>query len=224
MSQFQLLVREDLPKGEWKNGDHFYSGIFGLKTNIIDLNYKTKYGEFVAVEIDEDAFDAIFEGLEPVQDVIKKLPDQTTSIQKPKDTTIRGCEIDSSNPIEIVGTIEIANHNVTTTGLGLFVKFIKTNEIIGMSMSEVMELIFDQGATNAMVLRRKNGVLHSNTIHVADGLPSFDSRYWRKDVYGDAKRDFAPLTAEASARVQDCMQRLMKFRNKRAIEKERKEE
>jgi NAD-dependent SIR2 family protein deacetylase len=176
MGKKVLKVREDFYQQNLFAGDivYFMEG----KYKILDTQYRNQYGPFILCEyleeFEENTLDSIVEQAIPA---------------------------DPDNPYEIIGTIHLKGYRNLFAGPGFFVKNRKQDHITGMSFKETLQILMREGATNATATRSISGVFHSSTIDSIEGLPSFDSHYWKREVYDQNGKAFAELTDSAKREV-----------------------
>jgi NAD-dependent SIR2 family protein deacetylase/molecular chaperone GrpE (heat shock protein) len=156
---------------------HFIEGAY----KILDTHFQNQFGEFILCEY-----------LEEIGEDMDSKVEQAIPAH-------------ANNPYEIIGTIHMKGYRNLLAGPGFFVKNIKTGDVKGYSFRETMQLLMREGATNANATRTVSGIFRGSTIDSIEGLPSFDSHYWKKEVYDQAGKPFAELTISAKREVEKAL-------------------
>jgi NAD-dependent SIR2 family protein deacetylase len=175
MGKQVLKVMEDFYQKDFKDGDivHFFEGRY----KILNTQFQNHYGEFILCEY-----------LEEFEDVKDSIVEEAIPAHE-------------NNPFEMIGTIHMKGYRNLMAGPGFFIKDNRTGQVKGYSFRETMQLLMREGATNAVATRKVSGVFHSSVIDTIEGLPSFDSHYWKKHVYDQNGNPFAELTEVANREV-----------------------
>jgi hypothetical protein len=180
MGKRVLKVRGDFYKQDFQAGDiiHFVEGRY----RILETNFQNEYGNFVLCEYLEE---------------YKEEADSKVKEAIPANR---------ENPYEIIGTIHLKGYRNLMAGPGFFVKNRQTGQIKGYSFKETMSLLFEYGATNAVGMQKVTGVFHSSIIDSIEGLPSFDSQYWKILAYNEKGEPFAELTDSAKKEIHKALE------------------
>lgn len=179
MGKKVLKVRQDFYQQNFAEGDivHFFEG----KYKILDTQFQNSHGEFILCEyLDE------FER------------DESSIVEQE-------IPANHNNPYTIIGTIHLKGYRNLMAGPGFFVKNNQSGQVKGYSFRETMKLLIQEGATNAVATRSISGNFHSSLIDSIEGLPSFDSHYWKKLVYDQNGVPFAELTEAAKKDVERAL-------------------
>ncbi|WP_078549743.1 hypothetical protein [Litchfieldia alkalitelluris] len=191
MGKQVLKVREDFYKKDFIVGEthSFFEG----KYKILDTDYRNEHGVFILCE-----YLGEYEEVGLKSEVIKSIP---AGVDK---------------PFKMIGTIHILGYRNLLAGPGFYVEDRRTGEVVGMSFRETLQLLFNEGATNAEGFKTGTGNFCSSTIDSVGELPSFDSHYWKIPAYDENGVAFAKLTQAAKREVAKALRYAVKkpMRNK----------
>jgi NAD-dependent SIR2 family protein deacetylase len=177
-----LKVAEDFSKAPLQLGDVFPQ--FGGQLTIVDLEHETEFGTFIYCEY------------------IAKSDDGRADSQWERRN---GAAPGPDRALEIIGSIHIPGYRNMMAGPGFFIKNHDRNEVIGMSFDQAWKLIFHEGARNSEASSSRYHQFSTRLIDSIDGLPAFDSHYWKIPAYDLEGVPFAPLTTEALAEINKGM-------------------
>ncbi|MCM3763824.1 Sir2 family NAD-dependent protein deacetylase [Neobacillus niacini] len=163
-----LWVKEDFYKRE---GD--IVSRFEGKYKIIDMKHQNRYGEFILCEYMEEK--------------------QAT----PGWQRVAGVASSSENSYEILGVIDAPGYRNLLGGIGYYIKDARTQGIKGVSYHEAWNLIFQNGATNAIASKSQSGSVSTRLLDTINELPSLDSQFWKIPAYHPDGTPFAPLSEQA---------------------------
>jgi NAD-dependent SIR2 family protein deacetylase len=198
MGKQVLKVHEDFYQQDFTEGDivPFFEG----KYRILETHFQNEYGVFILCEY------------------LEEFERDTNSIVE------EAIPAHKNNPYEVVGSIHMKGYRNLMAGPGFFIKDNRTGQTKGYSFRETMQLLMREGATNAVATRSVSGVFHSSVIDSIEGLPSFDSHFWKKYVYDQNGEPFAELTDAAHREVKKALEYaiknlISKYRNQHRFEK-----
>ncbi|MBU8915118.1 hypothetical protein BGM25_03540 [Bacillus sp. FJAT-29953] len=177
-----LKVAEDFCKKNVCVGEELAE--FGGRLKIVDLAYENEFGTFILCEYtsknDDEAVDNQWERRE-------------------------GAALNPNRPLEIVGTIHIPGYRNMMGGIGFFIKNHTYDEVMGLSYQQAWNVIFHEGARNAMASSSHYRHFRTKLLAATDGLPALDSWYWKVPAYTVEGIPYAPLTNEALLEIKKGM-------------------
>lgn len=187
MNKKVLKVLEDFYKKDITVGD--VVGFFEGTLKILDMNYTNQFGTFILGE---------YTNIELEEEKLKNWMRNVGVASSP------------NNPYEIVGSIHIPGYRNLLAGMGFFVKDRNANETKGYSYREAWDMIYNLGATNAIASSSQSGMFYSKLIDSVDGLPSFDSYYWKIHAYDKKGIPFAALSEKAELELKRGMKHVVR--------------
>lgn len=183
-----VFSKSDLPK-DIKVGDvrRFPGGHYIIK----DLSYTNSYGTFVLCDYRYDAEE-------------RRRLDEQWDIKK-------GVVPQEGNRFEVLHLISDPYDLGMGTTLGYVVRDCSNGEVKGISYKHLWELVFYQGAVNAIATVSQYGNMKSYLIDTIEELPSFNSSYWQCSIFEKGKMRF-PLSEEVEGQMKSALKRGIKQR------------
>ena len=174
-----LKVLVDFYKKDIKVGDQLST--FGGSLRIWEMDYKNEFGTFILCEHIEKNRDAELDS---------------------KWTKKRGVTATVNSHFEVLGTIHIPDYRNMLGGIGFFVKNHDQDEVLGLSYEQTWNLLFHEGAKNAEASSSHYNNFHTKLIDTIEGLPSFESYYWKIPAYNSEGVPYASFTREALSKIE----------------------